>query len=210
MSIIFFSLQFIKEKKKIHFFISIFFAALFHNSAIVAAPLYFLFLKRKKKLERVYLYYTLFGIILSLFFFEFVTKIFSYDSYLFGKYSNAKLDQQYSSVISLTQRILLVLPLFLWRKKLIVIDSFNRFYFNVLFIYIFIQIFTLKVSMAIRLGFYFEIVIIPILINVIKDTKFNAKKINILFYIFIYLMYKFIYIYNGSGDTIPYSLFQFR
>jgi len=209
IAIIFYSLSFIKKRKKIAFFITVLFAMLFHKSAIIAAPLYFLYSEKERKKEQRYLIYTVTGIILSLLFFQLVAMKFGYQGYLNSQYANLDANKKTFAALGIIEQLIFIIPFFIWRKKLINAEKFNRFYFNTLIVFLFVQLLTFKIVIAIRLVFYFELVIIPISIEFIKNkSKFKSDYKYILLYILLYLfLYRFIYIYSGSGNVIPYSIF---
>jgi len=206
-AILFFSLAYIREKRIWPFSLTVLFAMSFHKTAILFLPMYFLFNMKKVKIEKIYLIISIISILFIAFFLKQSSSFLGMDGYLQSKYAQISSSSQLMAFIKIIQSVILLLPFFLWQKKLVKIDHTNRLYYNMLYLYIFIQVLSIQLSIASRLGFYFEIVTIPLAIQIIQQSKKNKTLLNFIYILYIYLYfiaYKYIYIYMGSGNVIPY------
>ena len=208
VAILFFSIDYIRKRELLPFVVTVLFAMSFHKTAILFLPMYYLFNKNKVKIEKAYLMISIVGILFIAFFLKQSSSLIGMDNYLNSQYAQISESSQMIAFLKIIQSLVLLFPFFLWRKKLVKIDNTNRLYYNMLYLYMFVQVISFQVTIASRLGFYFEIVTIPLAMQIISYAKVKKKIINLFYMVYIYLyfiVYKFAYIYLGSGHVIPYA-----
>jgi transmembrane protein EpsG len=207
ISILFFSICYVVEKKFWPFILIVILAISFHKTALLFLPVYFLYNHKNLKIEKINLLFFVLGIVLVAVFLKQTSYLIGMESYIQSKYAKAASDNQLSAISQIYQSLILLIPFFIWRKKLICIDQVNRLYFNILYLYLFVQILSFQITLASRLGLYFEIIIIPISLQIIKICREKRTTTNLLFELYVYfylIIYKFFYIYSGSSQVIPY------
>ncbi len=203
-TILFFSLYYIKKRKLWHFLLVIILAMSFHKTAIIFFPVYFLFNIKDLKREKIYLFISIIGVLFVALFLRESSSLIGMDRYLDSKYAQISEEGKIMAFLKIIQSIALLFPFFLWRDKLVKANYTNRLYYNILYLFIFVKVLSFQITIASRFAFYFEVVTIPLALQMIQLVKQRSEFINV-FYIYAYfVIYKFIYIYMESGQVIPY------
>lgn len=213
LSLIFFSIRYLEEKKIIKYFIMIYIAFLFHSTAIIAGIfIYAIYLicnmKNKNKILFIFL------ILASLTIIVFGIKNFMKIAYSFGIINERIYNYIYVffkeniniSWGELFYKIFFVLiAIYTFNKK-----NTSKRSFALVCVLIDFILFQLKVviSYADRFSFYFgylNILFIPQCFNAI-NLKTNKKNvINIVYFIICLLYFIYKYIYLGCGQIYPYE-----
>lgn len=209
MSIIFYSYKYIVNRNFKRFLKFVIIAALFHTSAIIVIPFYFI---NGKKIKR-----SLFIKIISVFCCSLV--VFNIDIILekMGKFNVISKYSIYSemvnksniSISSLLSQIIIIFLVIIFFERLIKKDERIELYF---WLYIFGFIFNLaeiKVQYAGRIGMYFNIlsiILIPYILSIIKNkvirNLFKCVIISYGFTLFIFGNY-----INNVQSIIPFKVF---
>lgn len=183
-------------KSKIYSFLLIVLGILFHTSAILFIPIYFI----KDKIYNKKLYISLFGIAILLSFVDyfsllsFVNELFLHSNYIREKIALYTTDRQ--SFISLTLIckifILIIFYLYAFDYK----DKLHRLLFNIYYIGVLYTILLCNVPILMTRGTsfmrYAELLMIPIYLNNIKKLPDRKIHIVISVIIFSYYFIKFI------------------
>lgn len=203
IAIVFYSIQFIKNKNLMKFIICIVLAVSFHRSALIAAPLYLIY--RIKSNKKIYILLLLGGFVSSGILLYLVGKIFP----MYLGYLTSKLGEGGNKLIILFNALgILCIFCFKYIKKK---SSETDFYLNTLFIGIFIFNSMNKFGQVGTRGalYYiiFTLLLIPELIEVFKHKKIMKS---IGFYL-IFILYGFS-LYLGiknpkKNPYMPYRIF---
>ena len=203
---------FLKRNKNILFLIFILIAVTFHTSAIVCVSFYFL--RRIKVNFNVLLFLVFTSIVLFIFFDHFINIL----CIIFPKYSwykesilHGKGDYSLGAFI----RILLSLLIFLWSIIISIKRKNKENYYNFFvissYLYFLSQLFTLKMIVTNRFGYYFlpfVLVLVEKNINVINQ---KSSKLLVYMSICVFMISYFSYITimwgNESYGVVPYMFF---
>lgn len=210
--IVLYSFTYIKNKKLVPFILTAIFATLFHKTAILVVPLYVIYSKNSTYREYIYFFVVVLSILLSSFFLGEISNFSGYSHYMTDKYVK---DGSVGALAMILLSVLLISPFFLLQKSLTKTDSFQKFYFKTLYLYIFIKFLSFQIPLLTRLNFYYEIILIPIAIEFFKTrNKYTTftRHFFIAYIFFYFIIYKLFYTYFflKSGQVIPYSFFQLK
>lgn len=202
ISLFYYSLDCIKERKMAKYMIINFIGFLFHSSAFIFFPLYFI-LNKKKKLS--------FKLILLLVIFLSSSIIMPYilNFLLTTKYAMYINNGAFSPLDSINLSSIINLTWFLAYELLLKEkDDEDTIYSNIHFLGIIISLFITSLPLALRIFMsfrYIEFISVPNLISKLKTNKLN-KGIFTAFVLVFYFAY-FIYgvgVQNGN-DVLPYK-----
>lgn len=208
VSIIFIGYRFIIEKNIIKFLIVILIAALFHSTAILIFPVYFLWNKRREGLIHPILL-IIFLIILILVIVNY-QKVIDFISTFNGMeaYKDYIYTDNRGKNRDLIIKILILIICSLRYKKLVCYDNNNKLYILMLFISVIISFTGFTSPFVKRVGLYFSIVEILILPSFIETFKSKKEKrllsyCAILSSILLFILVSYIL---GQGHVIPYRI----
>ena len=182
LAIFVYSIKFILEKNWKKYFIYIFIASLFHNSALMLLPIYFLpKLKLGVKKQFLFIILTVISLPLISRLFYFLINFTKYTSYLGTGYDT--FDPSYSELI---MSVIVYFVSVLFYKKFSDDKKFMLF-FNLMLIYLIISILSFKIILAFRLVIYFRIFQIFILAHI--SSKLTNKKFKYVFNFMLLLFF---------------------
>ncbi|WP_224490275.1 EpsG family protein [Robertkochia flava] len=198
------SLIFLLKRNMIAYFMCIAFASLFHNTALIMLPFYFI-LNREVKLKNILIYLFLGGGSIS--FLGYLLSVFSTDvEARYAVYENRGATGGY--LLALFFNLTTVI-LFNFRKR-ITKENLNRYdiYLNyslfVSIIYLLVVFTGIDVNFM-RLSNYFMLGYILIWPLVFEDVKYFKNHAIKLMFVLVHLLFYGIYLYKMS-NLVPYSL----
>lgn len=203
-SIIFYSFNYIFEKRFFKYIVFLILAVSFHITAVITFPLYFLWNKKTNKINKKRAIFIILCYILIPFSFNLSIKIFSFipEFSRFQSYNNiGRLGLNLSFFLNLG----LFLILFFNRKKLIKKDCRNSFFLLLSFIALNMSFSGFKTTYFSRLGIYFnytELILWGYFPYIVRKNSQNMIKIFIVsFFISIFILQ---YFYLRQANIIPY------
>jgi hypothetical protein len=202
MSLVFLSISFVINRRLLAFLVVVALAVSIHRTALLVLPIYFLYSDKK---GRVYLYdfALVIGGAFGLFFFETIASRLAASIYL----TNRGDEVGVSFVIAL-QAIIMILPSLLLCLKYAKLPLM-RFYCKILLIIIAMNFISPMAIVLSRLVFYFEIFMVPISLAVFSVMAAHKNSVRHLYFAYLvlyFVVYKFIYVYSGSGGVLPYAI----
>ena len=206
LSIVFYGYRYIKSQNIIKFFIVIIIAILFHRSAFVAIPLYFLFNKK------IHFYFFLVIYVLGFVSSDLLYWIVEHSIPQYLKFLDKAIGQGGDKVLLLFQ--VLGFSLLFFINKLKMNKKENDFFFIVFFIGLFIWSSLAKYGHAgFRGSLYFMVYVLLLIPNILSEIK-QRKLLKGLVYIISFLFFIFT-LYLGKRNlkkdpNIPYQTFFFK
>lgn len=208
ISIVFFSYRYI-GKSFIKYMLLIVLAALFHGTAIIMLPMYFLY---KIKLNRkTFLFYGLISILVLVFspFIKSLIQYTSYSNYLgWTEFDTAGVT---STVLNLIVRISLMVICLIFSKNIIKNDNRKIFLYHMIIICSIVQMLTITSYLFTRITTYFFVFYISLIPDVVNemDGKFTKDSVWIertFIYIFFFV-YQIVY-YLAQSNAAGYSVYK--
>lgn len=209
MIIILYAIKYIKEQKFFKYTILILFASIFHETALIFIPLYFL-AKIKLDKKTIVLYFTVTIILFLgeklLYNIIYMTK---YSIYFTTIYNVSKTSSLFNTIV----RVTLLIFCYIFKKDLIEDKKYN-FCYHMISICAILQILTMKYYFLGRLTTYFfafYIVLLPrCLDKFLEKISFKYRNIlKILIYVLI-ILYFMIYYFSPSGSiNSGYNMYNF-
>lgn len=199
ISILLLSTKFIKERKLIKFIILVFLAGMFHKSAFIFLPAYFI---AYKKITTKYLI-TIVGIGVMLFLFREYIMLFV-TRYLYTGYDN--FDNQGGGYGLLLLLFILFIVAFYFKKNTLEIDNTNIIWYNYSIIAILIQMLASIEGNVARLTMYYSISMVILIPNVLEAIK--PKEISYVGKI-ILMVLLFVFLLNGVQSENAYMPYKF-
>jgi len=204
-AIIFCSYKYILEKNKKEFLLTVLLASLFHYSALIMIPIYYISRYRLTMVKTTLL--LLSEVIAGSFIYQIITYLLQFTRYSFFLTSvEYKIDITYGSILY-TTIITIVCYIYLNNKK----GAIGQMLTTLQVIICACSLTSLFIPLSARLQYYFlpfEIIIIP---EIIKSIKIRSNKI--LISMFFIVMYSAIVGYgmicNDWFNAIPYHLYPF-
>lgn len=173
MSLIVLSFDFVLDRKIIHFLVTILFAFLFHPSALVAIPIYFL-LDKKGKLQSWKIIIVL--IIVTIFVVNFSNILISLESERYSGYATSNF---MTKNLTFYLNALWLLVFLIFSKKLISLNENNRLYILIYSIAVLLNLIGFVSVYGKRIGGYFSIVSMFLLAQLPKCVeKYSIKLLN--------------------------------
>lgn len=200
LSIIMLSIKYIKQHRPWNFILTVFIAGLFHKTAFVFLPVYFLynFKLDKNKIAVIYSSYLVLFLVRG-YIVNFVTK-YIYSTYTPELYSNGG------------EKMLLLLlgiaTIFVYFKDdFIKKHRVNQLYINMLLVGVYFQIFALEIGTLNRVVQYFIFPMIVLIPSFFELNKYNNKVKNIVKYsIILFFITYFCYIILFGKNFAEYYL----
>lgn len=207
-SIIYYSFRYIFEKKLLLYTVFVLLASSFHVSAIIFIIFYAVNITQNDIGKFKETIITLGIILVPIFFQGLFNKVVSFS--LFSGYT--EYGNKFSIAINLKNIAFLlpiIVPLFVFRKRIIEKDSRNRFFYIVLVSELVSIILSYSMHWAIRLSYYF-IFAEAMLVAQLIEVSSRYKNIWQLYYVICYLIFFCLkYFYWGNDGIFPYvSIFQ--
>ena len=203
--IFFYSIQFIHDKKLASYFITIIFCSLFHYSAILLMPIYWIWNFNIKQKSWAAIISLCFLLSFSNFYKSYIIKLIS----LAPKYSGYLLSggEEHSAIKSgMTMIVVYLLNLFIiFNYKHVKSNSKFKLYYNLYLSGISISFLTMNISFLFRFSYYLTSLIIIILPLMIQNMNYNNKKYFYCFIVIISLVFLFkALVFNDHGCS-PYN-----
>lgn len=207
-AIIFNSFLYLFKNKKIKFIISCIVAMLFHFTAVILMPLYFLIRIMRKEMTRILL------VVLTLvasFFLNIILMAVNEGLIILNanpkylKYLNElSISNAQGFLFPLICLIVYVLYLF-YKNKLIETNTNFHYYINILIIGLAISILGQSLLIFARLHFYFLPILIIIIPNIIKCMGKETKIISYMFVMIFGLLFFLYQLEHNGGEPLPYN-----
>lgn len=198
ISVLLYSIKFIKDRKFWKFLIFVIIASLFHKTALVFLPLYFLYnIKITKKRFIIWLLIIIFMLISKSLILDFIL------NYIY-KPANLSI----SSGGGYKMLILLIgasITSYYYQDKLILDEKNNQLYINMIFIATLIQVLATYFGIVFRVTIYFSfslIILVPLILNAINNVKIK-RILFVLMYISLFAYY--ILSINSSPYYVDYT-----
>ena len=208
LAITFYAFKYLRERNTIRYFLTITIAVLFHNSAIIAGIMYFVYhLIKNQKTSKAKIFFLTILICLLLVNYGSILKIFIDVGILPAKYSRYIPTGEIDFVVSESlMKIILMLPILCYRKSLCKYNEDNEFIiFMIIIDFILMQAGSLS-GYAQRIAFYFGyyyILIIPQLYKVLSKKRYNV--INFLYTLGLCGYWYYMFVVLSYGKTYPYT-----
>lgn len=201
VGIVFFSYRYIIEKKFIRFLGLILIASLFHTSALLILPLYFI-LNINLNAKRM-VYVLLIGFIMSLSF----NFIFStIQRYFYNDYTQASFGMTGGNIKTVMIALIYFILTMICKKSLINRSKYNNILINWSFLNLALSIFSLNTWIITRLMAYSSIFLVLLIPEIVVSIKNKYIKIIVLmFLISLTLFEHFNMIMNPINKLIPYQ-----
>lgn len=203
VAVTFYGARFITERKLCKYVITIFIASLFHKTALIMIPFYWL---SDLKISKGTSIITFFSIILSLLLFN---KIFNFvtlniDQYQVYNTYTLGIESGIGTVLNILFFGILVLFLLFNYEKMLKVDENNKYFINMCSFSLPILILSLKNTLFFRIALYPLIYIILPLVNIDKVFSDSSRRFfNLCFYVLVSFFY-FLTVY-GFGGVYPYK-----
>jgi EpsG family len=208
ISIVAFSLKYVFKKEFLKFSITLFIAALFHTTALIVFPIYFLWDKKKSDLANNWRI-TLSIIICVLIAFNYQT-VLEYLSQIgnFQQYGTYAIENTRGENRDIYFKLLLLFIVILFRKPLIKYDKRNKLYILLILLALIIGMTGFTSPWVKRVALYFEVAQLFILPSIIQLFKTPKDRSVVYLGIYIYAIAYFILVYYllGQAHVIPYNL----
>jgi transmembrane protein EpsG len=204
ISIVFYSINFLFNKKIFIYIISVLIATMFHFSAIIALVFIVITKLRKSPLmSRLSIFLALMSVLL---FYDKVLVFFIPDQY--NDYVNTRYINEGSNYIFFILYLLITIVLHIFRKQLIILDSKNEYYLILLFIGMGITLLGTQSLIINRFANYFTVISILVLVDLIKIVKEkNLRVITYLGLVSISLLGMYLFMNRNLGGVLPYKTF---
>ncbi len=211
--IILYSMKYLNGHNKFKYFFSILCASVFHESALIFLPLYFIKNININSKKSKYMY--LIATIIILFFNTIIIRIISFTKYYIYFSSQYNIEKVSSTIINLFVRILLLIFCIynLDKEKIQKRDLYN-FSYHMVIICTLLQLLAIKFYFFARITTYFYafyIYLLPICINnFLKKFDPNKRTIFFILITLILFMYFFVYYFSSSGASgSGYEIYKF-
>ncbi len=199
VAIFFNAYKYIFERKFWKYLLIIIFASLFHKSALLCLPLYFVWSDEGKNNKLFYLVEICFIIVIP-YLGPFVQKVCEYLG-IYGKYfENYQVNTTYGFLLY----ILPILLLLLFVRKKESKDQLFDFLLRIYLLQIPLQVFGNVISYADRLSLYVlpaQAVLFPYFANSLKENKVVVKTLIVIWYLLYYII---MFIILKSNGAYPY------
>ncbi|WP_270474900.1 EpsG family protein [Clostridium cochlearium] len=204
VSIVFFSYKYVKKRNFNKFLLSILIASMFHTSALLVLPVYFIL---NKNLNIKIIVYSIFiGFIVSIFFDSIISII---QKVFYGKYIESSFGMFSGNINNVIIAFVYFSMAMIFKKNLLKRNNDNNILINWSFINLALSIMSMNMWIITRFMSYssiFNILLIPEIIISIKD-KLIRRSMIIVIIIFTLLLY-FNTITNPANKLIPYQILK--
>lgn len=197
ISILLFSLTFIKKRKLFPFLLFVFLASLFHKTALVFLPLYFVY---QVKIDKLKFWIWLIFIILFVIFKNFILDFIF--NYIYKPNSLEALSGSGYKMLVLLLGISLLS--YFYQDKLLKKDRNNQLFINMTFIATLIQVLATMFSTAHRITLYYLFGIIILIPNIIRAIENEKVRIIVIISMYLFLTVYFYYMTTSSSIYVDY------
>lgn len=203
VSIFFYSIKYIKNRKLLPYIICIIAATLIHYSAILYFPLYFIYGKKLKNSK--FIAVLIISIVFETLIAKLILSIVSISRY--SNYIGGAFDTGEKSYIQILMNIIILLFALFYNRKELEIDADYSFYCILQLIYTIITIYIGDVPLISRIRWGVGLPLIILIPKIIKREK--NRKTRFLYYIVIVSLY-FAYFYytigiNNYNNVLPFN-----
>lgn len=204
LSIVFYSVRYLFEKKTIYFVVAIVVASLFHFSAIIGI-LYLFIVKIYKKnfLSNIFI---VAGFFIVIIFYESIIPLLIPNQY--SMYQSTNFVNEGANIAFFIIYLLITLVIYFFRKELTAINNKNEYYLVFILIGTGFTLLGTQSLIIMRVADYFTIftiLILPDLIKIVKDV--NMKAVLYLSLLSLSLCGIFIFLKRNLGEVVPYNFF---
>lgn len=202
-----FGFKYIKERNIIKYILFILFASLFHSTALIMLPFYFLANCNFSKFK-MYLILILEFCLSFLYspFMSFMTKTFKNYSVYEQANNFTMVDAGLGTHIILIFNLILLIFIIRKKDELIELDKRNKIYINLVLFSFMFYFLGLNNTVIIRVAYYLFIYIIFILPNLYRISKFYNNKNSFFIYIF-FLIYYVLHLISFNNMLPYHSIF---
>lgn len=208
VSIIALSFKYVFKRNLIKFSVMVLAASLFHTTALIALPVYFLWDKKSEDMTSRWKVFV--SIILSLIIaFNYQGLLESMSSIdLFDQYGMYAIENQRGQNRDIFLKLLLFGAVFLLRKPLIKHDKRNKLYILLILFNLILAITGFSSPWVKRAGLYFEVVqifLLPSLIQLFFSRK-DRMVVGLVVIVYAISYFTLVYYILGQSSVIPYKL----
>lgn len=197
----FYAVRYIFEKKCIYYMAFIFIAGLFHNSAFIMAPFYFI--SQLKFSNKAYIMISILAILVFLFFNQAINIVFTilprYKKYIGSDFLTSDSNLMHFIVIAIVMIVSFIL-----KEKLNKLDYKNNVYINAIFFATIFQLLGIKTVLFSRIVMYLSIYGIILIPNMISLFSKKIRPIVYLAVVLIYYLNCFVLMLTGNSGILPY------
>lgn len=204
IGITFYAIKYIFSKEFYKYLFMIIISFLFHQSAIIMIPFYFILqIKIPNKVYGIILSVGIIGcfcinkVLMMIF-----TIIPRYQKYASGELS--KLLSEGSHWIHALTLFLLFIVIFLFKEKLVNKDEKNNIYINALFFSVILQILGIKSVLFSRVVYYLSIYSVLLIPNFLDIIYIKKRGVAYLTIIVIYFVNNFVLLLLNQSEVLPY------
>jgi len=205
--VFFYSIEFIYKRKVLYFILSILLCSLFHFSALLLIPFYWVYKINFKK--AIWFFLISFSFILSftqifnLVIIKMISFIPKYAGYLMTGDEDNKAIKSGATMI-----LVYFFSLFIVSAGNYIKEKKYKIYYNLYLLGITISFLTMNISFLFRFSYYLTSLIIIVLPLIIKSIQLRYKKyIYSLFFIFISFLFWFKALWFNDHGCLPYNFF---
>lgn len=204
IGILMLSFKYIENKRLIKFFILVFIATIFHYTALVFIPIYFILYKKISKTKIAVIIGGAFTIILG---YNFIISTIISISPAFEKYERYLYtgNGQFNMIMFLFQAIIVSFILLAYNP----LKNSNYFMYNLVYVFFISIVVSFLGNMVLfvgRISYYFEISLIILIPYICKNiVRAKDKPIIYTIIIILFILYWYItFIYSGNHQCVPY------
>lgn len=208
LAIVFFSMTFILNKSPVKFFLTIAFASLFHVSALIYIPAYFIMNRgMKRSPRRIGLIVVAVSLMVAVNFRQVIHVLLSFDIPYLSKFAYLINNTSEAQNRDIIVKILFCIVLLLFQRSLEKIDSKHVTLITFYLVGTAISITGFVTPFFKRIAYYYSISELELMSNIpfaVKDRKmsFILKESIILVYILLFVLVAFV---MGQAHLIPYK-----
>jgi len=206
ISIFFYSVRFILNRNIIKYLLTIIISASFHKSAFFLIPIYFLYDKNKKQINKWYYYFYVILIVIFLLNTDKIFLFFYKNNLLFKDYTYYLERNQLGKNRDLFFYLFLLFLILPFKRKLEKINSEVNFFYNLYIIGIILNILGFYNTYIKRISLYFFISLIVILgyiPKIISDKNLKLFTKNFIIF-FMFLLFVLVYVILKHSEIFPY------
>ncbi|MBO5525552.1 MAG: EpsG family protein [Clostridia bacterium] len=204
MAFTFYSMRYVLERKPFKFFLTVFIAFLFHSSALVFFPVYFLWNSRDNisLLKKISIISISVLVVINLNFFA--------GLFLEGKYEEYTGSSVYGKNLSFWLYLGITLLFILFRKKLLLLDKRNDLFIIMMILGVILLIIGFTNAFTKRIAEYFlyvQVILFPQLINCFREQ--DKPIVTIALIVYIVLLFTVAYPYSPDAE-LSFIPFRFK
>lgn len=202
ISIIFYSYKYIKDNSLLKFITLVVIASLFHNSALLFLPLYFI-LKINLNIKKIS-FFTFSGIFITLFFNQIISLV---QTFLYGEYTATSFGMTAGNINNVIIALIYFCLALFFKKPLLERSNANRILINWSFVNFILSLMSMKIWLITRLMDYSSIYLILLVPEIIVSVRDKTSRTLLTMIIILFTLV--LYINNFSDPSnmlIPYQM----